>query len=461
MGQMVKKKNHFDIRYKRYLRNSIEYNTKRNILSAKKKDEKYDKSILTHLPTFENMNQTMIGSQLFNLLYQARHDSQKYMKNRIETLKDIYAYVVDNKAWYDLWKTVSIMENGVQEKSNVVDFQVATEMCDMIRLMLPNSKWIVGLKDKQTPLIQELPFYINEKVLTFIESEKTVGRKKGRELYKIQVMSVDLFNYYTRSFGVYNKDVLDLLPIRGINYSLVPSISLPRNIANCDELIHFIFNNRKYTMNPNGVVIDCHNCGDIEQIIFVEKENYLLWKVRFSTKGYRMNHKGDLIEDSTGSDFCGYFSPDLFPRSTFSEYTDYIDFEFNVYTFLLECYADIVCGSNELNKRFDRDVVNMGIMSMLENENSVIKKQVGIRFIPRKIHNRIKDASKTTVEYEKEVQKYFVAGHLRKLPEGHSPSKEALEHAQEFGIELSEGYTFVRPYESGEEKIRTHYVKTL
>lgn len=42
-----------------------------------------------------------------------------------------------------------------------------------------------------------------------------------------------------------------------------------------------------------------------------------------------------------------------------------------------------------------------------------------------------------------------VRGHLRRLPPGWSPSKQALKTADEFGIALPEGYTFVRPYYTG------------
>lgn len=42
-----------------------------------------------------------------------------------------------------------------------------------------------------------------------------------------------------------------------------------------------------------------------------------------------------------------------------------------------------------------------------------------------------------------------VRGHLRRLPLGWSPGKPAKKAAEEFGIALPEGYTFVRPYYTG------------
>lgn len=52
---------------------------------------------------------------------------------------------------------------------------------------------------------------------------------------------------------------------------------------------------------------------------------------------------------------------------------------------------------------------------------------------------------------------HLVSGHFRKLPADWKASDEAREHAREFGLTLTEGYTFVRPHERGEiEQMRTY-----
>ena len=52
---------------------------------------------------------------------------------------------------------------------------------------------------------------------------------------------------------------------------------------------------------------------------------------------------------------------------------------------------------------------------------------------------------------------HLVSGHLRLLPAGHNASEEAKQHADEFGITLVEGYTFVRPHEKGSsERLLTY-----
>ena len=52
---------------------------------------------------------------------------------------------------------------------------------------------------------------------------------------------------------------------------------------------------------------------------------------------------------------------------------------------------------------------------------------------------------------------HLVSGHLRNLPEDWKPSEDAKAAAEEFGISLGEGQTFVRPHKRGEiEQLRTY-----
>lgn len=45
---------------------------------------------------------------------------------------------------------------------------------------------------------------------------------------------------------------------------------------------------------------------------------------------------------------------------------------------------------------------------------------------------------------------HIVSGHFRKLPDGWNVSEQAKAHAEEFGLNLADGYTFVRPHKRGE-----------
>lgn len=113
---------------------------------------------------------------------------------------------------------------------------------------------------------------------------KVLLKKKGRELFTIQTQTVEFASYLVHSFGLYRDTHMDLLAQNGLTNQTVNSIKLPRQLAEFNMMIEFIENNRQYTMNPNGVVIDCYNCEDIDQVIIIEQNGYVLWKVIFKQK---------------------------------------------------------------------------------------------------------------------------------------------------------------------------------
>lgn len=461
-GLQRKQSDGFQLRYQSYTRRSVQDNTKENIHQAKSKETKYDKEIINHITSFNNVNQTMIGSIIYALLMDARTDSNRYMQNRLETLKNLYSFVETNRAWKDLWEVMVLIEQGSWSKETIISHQVLTEIMDMFRLNLPYAKMITGINEKTgQPIIKTPPFYLTKDTLNLIENPQSVGRKKTKELSAIQYQVGEWMHYLSFAFGLYNEETEDLMAQNGMNYSSIPDIKIPKAIAGWDELYDFIESHRKFTMNPYGVVIECQNCGDIEKIIMVEKDGFIVWKVHFKKSGTMLDHKGNLVEDPRGAEYCGYMDGNFFPRSLFTVHSDFIDFEMDLYQFIIECYADIVCGTEAVSKYFNRPSVNMGAVQINEDTDQMkVEQDVrGFRYTPRRIYNRAKAETSSREEFNRELEKYFIAGHLRKLPEHYSVSVEALQHASEFGIDIPQGYTFVRPYTAGEEKVRTHYVK--
>ena len=459
---MRRKKDFFFLKYNAYLRNSIANNTAENLLRAKKQDDQYDVWLKYHVISYPNTNQTIIGSHLFTLLHQARHEREAYARYRISHLNTLRQFVEQNRAWKDLSETFLLIEKSLYESQKLPADQLRTELYDLLRMHIDYPKWIFGIDKKGYPIYQTHPFYITRPLLSFIMKEGNLGRKKVRVVEPIQYQHIEFSNYLATAYALYDEDTLDLIAANGVNYNIIPDIQFPRSLGDMDDWADLIQQNRKYTMNPYGVVIDCYNAGDIDQIVMVERNGYLIWKVHFKKPGWVINNKGELTEDPRGAEYMGYFNPDLYPHSTFTVHTDFIDFETKVYEFVLECYAEIVCGTDVVNRRFRlRDVVNKGAVQMMENAPQEEDKRMGFRFTPRRVYNSAKRKAKTRNEFEQEIRRYFVAGHIRRLPEGQQASRDAINHAREYGIEIPDGYTFVRPYEAGQEKVRTHYIKRV
>ena len=80
-------------------------------------------------------------------------------------------------------------------------------------------------------------------------------------------------------------------------------------------------------------------------------------------------------------------------------------------------------------------------------------------FIPRFQYNLQSYKVNKTIQHQARVtlSPHLVSGHLRRLPEDWNVSDDAIKNAQEFGITLQEGFTFVRPHERGQiEQLRTY-----
>lgn len=465
-GMTRKPIDRIDLRFNSYIQNSVQYNTRQQIQETKKKSVEYDVIVKKHMFTFNSVEEELIGSQFFTLLYQARFEPENYQYSRLGILKDIYMMVSQNNWWRELWQTFSDMEHRLFERQTVLEHQLLSELYDMMRLHARYPNWITGINGNK-PMFTIPPFYLTRPLLTYIENgEKGYGRKKIRQLNNMKYQAMEFAHYLSASYGLYDPDTIDLIAVNGVNYETIPEMKLPRKIADMDPLCDFIQANQRYTMNPYGIVIDCYNAGDIKQITMVEKGNHILWHVQFGKPGWVLDKSGMLTDDLRGAEYSGTFDKRggaFLPRSLFTVHSTYIDFEYDIYTFVLECYADVVCGSDALSRRFrTRKVQNMGAVLMNEEISATLDSEtIGLRYTPRTVHKKAKQKATTKDALEREIQRYFVSGHIRRLPDGFNASDEAVAHAAEYGIELPSNTTFVRPYEAGDEKIRTHYIKRV
>lgn len=468
-GITKKNNNGFLNRYKKYVETSVMGNTTNNISELKNKGEQYEKELKNHLTTFKSNNETMIASYIYSLLLDACFNTSKYKQDRINTLKELYKFLDNNHSWAELSSVYSHIYKTALINGNIPTNQLQNELMDMFRLHLPYRKVIGGVDSKKNqPILIDSPFYLTKDLLTHIENPFSTGRKKSRELEAIKHQVAEIYIYTSQHFGIYDETTIDLLPTNGLKHTDIPTIQLPRTLGELEDMTDFIEKNRRYTLNPNGVVVECFNCGDIDRIVFIEKNKTLLWKVFFNKPGTVINKKEDIVDDVNEAEFSGHFDLGLIPHSTFSGHNSYIDFEFTLYPFLLECFAEIACGAESLSKVFgERNMINVGTIQSMEEESDirldVSEGQVGIRLTPRHVFNVAKSNSDGTKQgLNKELDRYFISGHLRKLPKTHSSSQDALLHAMEYGIDIPDGYTFVRPYSNNQEdKIRTVYLKRI
>jgi hypothetical protein len=441
------------------------------IVETAKEYTNEDFHILTNIYT--TVNGQIIGSELSTLIYKACKEPENYIRNRFYYLKDIAETIKRENTYTELFEFIkNYHKRGIQMLR--ISFQIQQEIGEIIGLITPFNTSLVGL-DNGNPIFTPSKFPYTSYFLGKINNLPPINKwnKKHHEIMHQNYARSNINNYMYLTFGFYDNNCLDLVPQNSVNLKWFKNdIKLPRMLFEVEELIDIIKENKKYVMNKNGVVVDCYNAGDIETIIFYENRGMLLYKVIFTVKGWIGNDKGRLVNDVNGGEFTGIIALDNFRKdneeigqiySILSSIDVYIEKSYNIESFVLECYADIVCGkgyakSNNLDNSseilYNSNLDDNDIENYFKEQN-----RVGIRYTPLSMYNEgVKNSARSS---KKTREKYYVTGHLRKLPTGATTSYEAKQNALEYGIDIPEGYTFVRPHYSGLESIRTHYTKVV
>lgn len=429
---------------------------------------------------YNNVNSQIIGSMLSTLIYKANKEPDEYIKNRYSYLKDIAELVKKENAYKELFDFIKA-QFDLWFDAVASNFQINQELMEIVDILTPFNSMLVGL-DNNIPVFLPSKFPYTQYFIGRIRYLPPIEQwtRKQYEILNQNYTRSDISNYMTSSFGFYNSECIDMIPNNCVNLDYFKlHLKLPRQLFTVEELIKIIKEKKKYIMNKNGVVVDCYNAGDIETIIFYQSEDVLLYKVIFKQKGWVVNDKGRLVDDINGGEYTGFFSIDCFDKnytdnngcsfieSYLGEFVEYIDVVYNLECFVLECYGDIVCGTDyhnvlTINEKLDTSNEILYNNEIEDNEIEEYFKgnnKIGIRYTPLNMYNEGKKSNSRSSKVTRE--KYFVTGHLRKLTDEQTASEDAKQNALEYGINIPNGYTFVRPYYSGIEKIRTHYTKIV
>lgn len=191
-----------------------------------------------------------------------------------------------------------------------------------------------------------------------------------------------------------------------------------------------IKNNRKYMLDKKGVKILFENAGMFKEVLLIEdvkKDKGIILLFQLSTN-----------EGST----IGYFSLNDGIFFTPFKYSDEggIEIHDKIENFILELYTEIVVGLEKDRKRFYalKEVEDITYINPYRETQLYIQYQL---FDEK--NDGISGKSGYTV---KPHERKFA---IRKLRAGQQASDEALERAKEYGIDLPNGYTFVKSYKVG------------
>lgn len=196
-----------------------------------------------------------------------------------------------------------------------------------------------------------------------------------------------------------------------------------------------ILKKRKYILPSDGILGIYKNAGEIYSIffkeLFMDNQIYLLYKLENNKK------EGLYGVYDTKSDFFYSVFKDSSGEHIFHNFIE---------NFILENYCHLTTDI-EIDKKRN---MALKIVDNVEKENFHYPNQPIVQFMYK--DNKIKTSNKkekkfrnyNKTKYKEET--IIINPYIRKLPRGATASDEAIQNAKEFGYELSEGETFVRPF---------------
>lgn len=226
----------------------------------------------------------------------------------------------------------------------------------------------------------------------------------------------------------------DLLPEIWSHPAFMENRNIPDIGGKWEDYIDEGMNNRRFVIPNEGVLIDCTGYGDIKAISLKEKfGGWCYAKVSFSDNTddillFSIKDVYHCISSSYGNLYGA--ENDLVLKIVSKAYRDLIS------------ARRIVYRNPTKNKKRETQSDPSSIVSKQKITTSFV-------YIPRTYYVGQSVSNVRQPINKSSRNPHGVVGHLRKA----KPTEEAIREARKYGIELPDGYTFVKPHHRGEKSI--------
>lgn len=369
----------------------------------------------------------------------AKVNPERYVKERDEFQQKLSAYIHKNKLYRE-WFDFIYFLNHHMEESRMLDAYKSEAMETWVYLSEKRGQKIFGLTSDNKLLYCEDQFGdwdIEIHRLAKLYEQNRISHEKFMQktkelahLYAIErhenIVDVTIFEM----LPFMNERTQTILPRKWMEMGYADNIVLPRKWKETDVYREAI-RKRKFMIHKKGCKAFLRNAGNIKEVCFIEdvkKDKKIVMMYRVST--------------DQGS-FMGYYN--LNDEYFFSPYrsTDHKEIHFGLENFILELYAEIVSG-------LEKDVKRLYALKEVEDIDNIPDYKPTHVYVQFNLYNEKTDRDELSGNKRHIKQRpHERSMAIRRLPAGQKASEEAIQRAKEYGIELQEGYTFVRPYRVG------------
>lgn len=385
-----------------------------------------------------------ITSMYERMLIDAKTDSKLYMEKRTEMLEQIGKYIRENHLYRQFFDLILIVTENIH--SDRILNAYMNEMMDTWRELCYNTpgKLICGLTTDGELLY--VPDHYGDWDIPTLKLRLMVEKKMlTQEEFTKQFHEHLPLDEIAKSENLWMIELVDMLPfINERTYKIIPP-SPPKNYANPrwslpeqwrgTKIYKEAITKRKFMIGRKGVRVRFRNALYVEELFLMEdidRNNELVMVYQIKLKNYGA--------------FTGYYRAKH--QSFFSSFlrTTHPLLNKKVENFILGIYADIV---SELDKERKRSY-RIEEADDLENIPDYVPTRIYYQYVTSE---RQGEAGERTYSEGRSQRPHLRSFALRKLNENQEASEEAKQRASEYGIELQEGYTFVRAYSVGKKMI--------
>jgi hypothetical protein len=379
------------------------------------------------------------------MLMDAKTDSTLYMEKRTEMMDKIADYIRENnlyRIWMDL---VLIVTEGIASEKILNAYM--NEMMDTWRELCYEvpGKLICGVSSDGELLY--VPDYYGDWDIPALRFRAMVEQKLITQEEFNQMFQENLhLDEIAKNENLWTIELFDMMPfINERTYKVIPA-EPPKNYANPrwqlpqqwrgTRIYKEAITKRKFMIGRKGVRVRFMNAKYADELFLMEdidRNNELVMLYQLKIKNYGA--------------MTGYYRAKS--QSFFSTFlrTTHPTLHKDVENFVLGIYADIVADLDKERKGSYR----IEDVSDLNHIEDYVPTRIYYQYVLSERHSE--QGEREITEGHRSQRPHLRSFALRKLNENQEASEEAKQRASEYGIELQEGYTFVRAYAVGKKMI--------
>jgi hypothetical protein len=377
------------------------------------------------------------------MLVLAKTDSNKYIQKRDQLHLDLAKWIKDNKYYREFVDLIYFVTYTLDGSSyRIIADAYLSEMMETWNYLTGyrSEEVIYGLTSTNELLLA--PDYYGDWDIPVMKLNRDLERRKitpqqfKEKFFQLSKEFVTERNENLADIAIFNmipfinERTKAIYPKDWFPHAEQDKLEFPR-VWKPTEFYREQLRSRKFIIDRKGVKVFLRNAGSFNEILFMEdftKDKKIIMLFRLSTP-----------EGSTQ----GYYHLQDEQFFTAFKYSDGQHIHDSIENLVLEVYTEIVCGLEKDRKRL------YAIQEVEDIDNIPDYKDTHL-YVQYQLYNHESDRDELKGRrkgfHQRPHERRFA---LRKLRENQKPSDEAIERARELGIELQEGYTFVRAYSVG------------